>query len=185
MQSIQLSPTNTNHPTKDTTDVLTPTNDTTTQPLAVAQKALTVVPQASDSEINSPCYIKFAKGLTRVLSFLGATALGVFTGLAIMGTLVTPIGWGIAGATLIIGLAGSLYFGGKKEFLTNLQISISSFASGLGVGLTLGTFFAAKAAGLTVGEVGGKAIMAYFGGFILYVGSLISAAHTISTSSLD
>lgn len=136
------------------------------------------------SSTTSKTGIKRARGITRATSMIGATALGVFTGLATVGTILTPVGWGIAGATLVIGLAGSQYCGGSKQSLTSLKLSVLPFACGLGAGLAIGSFIAAQTAGLAVSETGDRALAAYFGGFILYVGSYISTIYTLENSPL-
>ncbi len=181
MQLSEINPQSTQH----VLDAPAPTNDATTQPSTVAQDTLAVAQQASSNEIKSTCYIKVAKGVTRTLSIIGAAALGLFIGLTIMGTLMTPMGWGIAGATLVIGLVGSLCCGGKKELAMNLQLSVLSFSGGLGIGLAVGASLFVYPIGIPISEAGPSIQAAYWGGFATYVVNLFSAAYTIEQSPLD
>lgn len=68
----------------------------------------------------------------RVLSFLAGAALGTLTGLAIGGIMVTPVGWALTGAALLIILIGSAHYGGLKEFLK----ALCSAAAGFGIGMS-------------------------------------------------
>jgi len=87
----------------------------------------------------------------RALSFSAATALGVLTGLTILGAMVTPVGWAIAGGALLIGLVGSIACGGLDEFLTVLKHSVSVFLLGAAFGtIGSGKFLSSRLAGLSL-----------------------------------
>ncbi len=74
----------------------------------------------------------------RTLSFLGGVGVGVLTGLVIIGVAATPVGWGILGAALIIGVIGCAYYGGLKEFIEALKLAGVGFLNGMGITLLIG-----------------------------------------------
>lgn len=82
---------------------------------------------------------------SRALTTIASLALGVMTGLAIVGIMTTPAGWAIAGAALCIGLVGAYYYGGVEELLTaaflgGISAAVGTVAAvGFGVGTLTGT----------------------------------------------
>jgi len=74
----------------------------------------------------------------RSLSFFASVALGALTGLAIAGIMVTPAGWAIAGAALLIALVGAIHCGGVQEFLQALKYTLIGFTTGVGGALAIG-----------------------------------------------
>jgi hypothetical protein len=120
--------------------------------------AETVTPLESPKEVTQSIKkseeIDWKSISLKALSFLAGAALGVLTGLAIAGTMVTPVGWAIAGGALAILLIGSIAYGGPKEFLHALKYALSGFAIGAGLGATFGINAAASAAGVSIKKFG-------------------------------
>lgn len=81
--------------------------------------------QLTESRVNPKW-----KSLSRALAFCAGIALGIFTALAIAGTMVTPIGWAIAGLVLLAALIMSLKHGGI-EFFKTLGVAFLGWTSGL------------------------------------------------------
>lgn len=70
------------------------------------------------------------KPILKVLSAVFGAALGGFTAFALFGSMISPIGWVIAGAGLAIILAETARVGGPKEFLQELGIALAVFGMG-------------------------------------------------------
>jgi len=105
----------------------------------------------------------------KVLTFLSSAALGVLTGAAILGTMVTPVGWAIAGGALLIGVIGSVVYGGPEEFYDALKLSASGFIAGLGSGYGLGLMF-----GAGIGPLGIRPDM-FLGGLAVFTAGLLTS----------
>lgn len=88
------------------------------------------------------------------LSFLSAATLGVLSGLAIAGTMVTPVGWAIAGAVLLFTLIGSAVYGGPREVLSAVISAATGFGMGLGIGIMAGAGMAAAAQNTSIANAG-------------------------------
>ena len=83
--------------------------------------------RAVSKNLSSARMVPWKATAARVISVLGSIALGALTVAALSGVLISPAGWAIAGAVVFIGLAGSYYYGGPKEFLKTLLFSTASF----------------------------------------------------------
>ena len=98
-------------------------------------------PEKVQKEFSTQQRVKGLRAASH-LSLIASVTLGVMTGLAIMGIMTTPAGWAIAGAALLIGLAGSLYCGGVDALLKTAGLSIVSFGAGVLAGSFAGIFAA-------------------------------------------
>jgi len=95
------------------------------------------VPEAEITEsIAASKKIDWKSVSIKALSFFSAMALGALTALVLAGVMVTPAGWAIAGGALLIGLIGSAYCGGPKEFAEAVKYSLSGFTIGFGIGIS-------------------------------------------------
>lgn len=82
---------------------------------------------AISNNLSNARMVPWQATAARVISVLGSIALGALAIAAISGVFISPPGWAIASAVVFIGLAGSYYYGGPKEFLKTLLFSIASF----------------------------------------------------------
>jgi len=103
-------------------------DDMDTTSLTPPKKIAAKIKEASAPETD------WKKVSLRALSFLAGVGLGVLTGLAVAGTLVTPVGWGIAGGALCIACIGALVYGGPEELLHAFEYSVMGFLVGFGIG---------------------------------------------------
>jgi len=97
----------------------------------------------------------------RLLATLAGGALGVLTALALAGTMVTPIGWALAGGVLALTLIAAATRGGR-EFLNTLAYAGGAFGLVmLGLpSLTPGHPTTARVVAFLVGFLGGTASFA-------------------------
>lgn len=97
--------------------------------------------QALSKEIQTEKNTILVKNLTRPLGVLVGVCLGVLTGLALAGLLVSPAGWAILGAAAVLSLAAAFYLGGPAElkrvvlgmFIGFSLSTPSSMIAGMGV----------------------------------------------------
>ncbi len=95
-----------------------------------------------------------AKKFFEAISFLAGVGLGVITALAIVGVATTPVGWGILGAALLIGVVGCAYYGGPKEFLEALKLAAEGFTVSLSITLFFGIPHIAVPSGMSIADSG-------------------------------
>lgn len=84
--------------------------------------------------INNSKNLDWKQVAIRTLNFCSSIALGSFSGLALAGVMVSPMGWAIAGSAFLIGFLGAMASGDSKEFMVNVGISLSGFALGAAPG---------------------------------------------------
>lgn len=128
--------------------------------LPVKEGPNNLYPNVSDSTkrvINSSEKIKnYALTFFKCLSFVSGLGLGLLTGASVTIGLASPIGLGITGGIILVGLTGTLVCGGKKELLKALMFTVSSFCIGFwfgGIGGALNAEQAAIMAGKKAGLI--------------------------------
>ncbi len=122
--------------------------------------------------------IDWKKAGIRALSLLSGVALGALTGLAITGIMVTPVGWAIASAALLVALITAVHCGGTEELIRALKYAILGFTAGMGAGVVQGTTMVAAAAGKTIAQYGGAKFGQYIVGWAyIFVSSVFFAIH--------
>lgn len=144
------SPTERSSPLREvSTQQVHTTGETSSAFLSGAAPMLTK-PSEIPKRIEESKEIDWKKIATRALSLISGIALGVLTGLAVTGIMVTPVGWGIAGGALLIAMVGSIACGGPKEFLKSLLYASAGFTMGFGAGGLAGLHVAAGAANVAI-----------------------------------
>lgn len=91
--------------------------------------------------ISSSRNIEQTKKAIKALNFFAGAVLGGMTAMTTIGVMATPVGWGIAGAALAIGMtASTVYGGGSEGFKSAIGDAFSGFAIGFGaVSINLAT----------------------------------------------
>jgi hypothetical protein len=112
--------------------------------MQVPAKAAQSIQESKKNDWKSTCL--------RTLSFFAGVALGVMTGLAVAGVMVTPAGWAIAGGVLFMVLIGSALYGGPEEFAKALAVSLAGIiGGGIGLGYTAGALIQGEGIGIMAG----------------------------------